>query len=56
MMTAEEKATFKGLFAKYCRQEINKGHCQEDCCDICPVNNAYDEIFYKFNDEEEEEA
>lgn len=53
-MTAEEKATFKELFSKYCRQEINKGHCEEGC-DLCPVNRAYDEIFYEFNDNDEDD-
>ena len=45
---------FKELFSKYCRQEINKGHCEEDCCDICPVNNAYDEIFNRFADKDDD--
>lgn len=26
-LTAEEKKTFKQLFGKYCKQEINKGNC-----------------------------
>lgn len=53
-MTEKENAIFKELFSKYCRQEINKGHCEYGC-DLCPVNSAYDEIFYKFNDDEEED-
>ena len=55
MMTAEEKSTFKELFGKYCRQEVNKGHCEADTCEWCPINKAYDEIFYEFEDDEEEE-
>lgn len=55
MLTAEEKATFKMLFSKYCRQEVNKGHCTGDTCEWCPINKAYDEIFYLFNDEDEDE-
>ena len=55
MMTVEEKATFKTLFGKYCRQEINKGHCCGSECEWCPINKAYDEIFYLFNDDEEDE-
>lgn len=55
MLTPEEKAKFKELFSKYCRQEINKGHCIGDTCEWCPINKAYDEIFYLFNDDEEEE-
>lgn len=42
------------VFSKYCRQEINRGHCEPDCCDFCPVNSAYDEIFNRFTDDEED--
>lgn len=42
------------LFSQYCRQEINRGHCEPDCCDLCPVNSAYDEIFNRFTDDEED--
>lgn len=54
MMSREEMQVFRELFSKYCRQEINKGHCEVDCCDICPVNNAYDEIFNRFADEDDD--
>lgn len=54
-MTEQEKQTFKELFSKYCRQEMNKGHCTGDTCEWCPINKAYDEIFYLFADDEEEE-
>lgn len=54
-MTPEEKEKFKELFSKYCRQEVNKGHCCGEECEWCPINKAYDEIFYLFNDEEDEE-
>ena len=56
MMTEKELRTFKKLFSKYCRQEISKGHCEEDCCDICPVNNAYDEIFNRFADDKDDDS
>ena len=54
-MTEEELQLFKELFSKYCRKEINKGHCAEDSCELCPVNAAYDEIFHKFANEPEDE-
>lgn len=54
MMNKEEMQVFRELFSKYCRQEINKGHCEADCCDLCPVNNAYDEIFNRFADEDDD--
>ena len=54
-MTEKELRLFKELFSKYCRHEINKGHCVEDSCELCPVNSAYDEIFHKFADEQEDE-
>ncbi len=54
MMNKEEMQTFRVLFIKYCRQEINKGHCEADSCEFCPVNNAYDEIFNRFADDEED--
>lgn len=56
-VTPEEKdctAVFSKLFSQYCRQEINRGHCEPDCCDFCPVNSAYDEIFNRFTDDEED--
>ena len=56
MLTPEEKAEFKRLFSKYCRQEVNKGHCNGGECEWCPINKAYDEIFYLFNDDEDEEV
>lgn len=52
MMNKEEMQAFRELFSKYCRQEINKRHCEADSCDICPVNSAYDEIFNRFADDE----
>ena len=54
MMSKEEMQVFSKLFSKYCRQEINRGHCAPDCCDFCPVNSAYDEIFNRFTDDEED--
>lgn len=53
-VSEEELQQFKELFSKYCRQEINKGHCDDGSCELCPVNAAYDEIFCKFADDPEE--
>lgn len=58
ILTEQEKTIFRQLFRKYCRQEEILGHCDADYCELCPVNQAYDEIFYKFNtdtDDEQEE-
>lgn len=56
-MTKEELQQFKGLFRKYCHEEICKGHCNDDSCELCPVNSAYDEIFHRFaNDQEDEDS
>ena len=38
------------------RQEINKGHCESDGCEFCSVNSAYDEIFNRFSDDEEDDT
>ena len=54
-MTKEELQQFKGLFRTYCHEEICKGHCADDSCDLCPVNSAYDEIFHRFADDPEDE-
>ena len=56
-MTEKEKETFKKLFGKYCRQEINKCHCSGAECNWCPIDKAYNEIFYRLNDctEDDEE-
>lgn len=53
---ASERKAFRKLFSKYCRQEINKGHCESDGCEFCSVNSAYDEIFNRFSDDEEDDA
>lgn len=47
-MTNDELQQFKGLFRKYCHEEICKGHCNDDSCELCPVNSASDEIFHRF--------
>lgn len=41
MMNKQEMQAFRELFSKYCRQEINKGHCESDGCEFCSVNSAY---------------
>lgn len=53
-MTKEEMREFRKLFSKYCSQESSNGHCAEDSCDTCPVNDAYEEIFNYFFDDEDE--
>lgn len=30
MMNKQEMQAFRELFSKYCRQEINKGHCESE--------------------------
>ena len=50
MMNKQEMQAFRELFSKYCRQEINKGHCESDGCEFCSVNSAYDEMdLFDFN-------
>ncbi len=44
-MNAEDVQRFKELFRTYCRQERNAGHCDDDDCELCSVNRAYEEIF-----------
>ena len=44
-MNEEEIETFKMLFSKYCRSEVNQGHCTDGDCEFCPVNQAYERIF-----------
>ena len=56
MMNKQEMLAFRELFSKYCRQEINKGHCESDGCEFCSVNSAYDEIFNRFSDDEEDDT
>ena len=43
-MTNDEMRAFKTLFWKYCRHEINLGHCTEDTCEWCPIQKAYEEV------------
>jgi hypothetical protein len=50
--TPDETSTFKCLFSKFCRQQINEENCTDDDCVTCCVSAAYDKIF----DENEEEA
>lgn len=54
-MTNDELQQFKGLFRKYCHEEICKGHCNDDSCELCPVNSAYDAIFHRLADNPESE-
>lgn len=40
MMNKQEMQAFRELFSKYCRQEINKGHCESDCGETGYLRNA----------------
>lgn len=51
-MTRTEMQQFKDLFHQYCRQEIAANHCVADGCDLCPVNQAYADIFGSLSDVE----
>lgn len=53
-MTEQDMKTFKELFGKYCHQEVKNGHCEPDGCEFCPVNKAYEEIFERFVDSEDD--
>lgn len=55
-MTAESIQQFKELIRQYCRQEINAGHCGEDICEFCPINQAYDRIITKHTDNGREDS
>lgn len=50
--SSQEVSSFKCLFSKFCRQQINEETCTDDDCVTCCVSAAYDKIF----DENEEEA
>ena len=50
----QDNSIFKGMPEP--EQEINKGHCESDGCEFCSVNSAYDEIFNRFSDDEEDDA
>ena len=43
--TEEEIQQFHNLFNKFCKEEFDAGHCEEDSCEWCPVNKGYEEIF-----------
>lgn len=43
-LTAEEIATFRSLFGKYCSYEIYSGRCDAGC-EGCRINHAIMEIF-----------
>lgn len=36
---------FRKLFSQYCKGEIAAERCEEDSCELCSVNRAYEEIF-----------
>lgn len=43
-MTNDELRAFKTLFGKYCRAKMEKGHCNADECEWCPIIKAYEEV------------
>ena len=55
IMTGQLQAIFRQLVSKYCIQEINLCHCDEDCCDLCSVNHAYDEIYHKIKSDTDDD-
>ncbi len=55
MLSEKEKTEFKELFSKYCRGEINDGHCIDGDCEFCAVNTAYERIFPATELDEDEE-
>ena len=54
-MNETELQVFKILFSRYCRYEVNGGHCTDGDCEFCPVNQAYERIFNSKKQEEEKE-
>lgn len=45
ILSKSEIKKFKTLFSKFCRGEVNAGRCEQDTCEWCPINRAYNEIF-----------
>ena len=45
----------RSSIAKYCRLSVNKGLCQEDDCEYCPVGLAFEMLRDKADDESEED-
>lgn len=43
-MTKDELREFQTLFGKYCRAEMDKGHCTGSECGWCPIDKAYQEV------------
>lgn len=43
-MTQEQKEMLLNLLDEYCRDQVNKGLCQPDCCEICPIDGARHEV------------
>lgn len=54
-MTNKEIQDFKAMFRKYCRREISAGRCTPDTCNICKVNNTYEEIFEHLSESEDDD-
>lgn len=44
----------RSSISKYCRLSVNKGLCQEDDCEYCPVGLAFEMLRDKADDESEE--
>ena len=54
-MTKTEMSNLKTLMSTFCRNEINHNRCEEDCCEFCPINSAYEKIQDSETLEDEEE-
>lgn len=57
-MTDTQISAFKALFSNYCHEQVNQCHCDDNDCEFCPINYAYNKIFDEVdvtNDEEDEE-
>ena len=55
MLSPDDVAQFRALFSRYCRGEINANRCEPDCCDTCPINRAYEDIFDSLDDDDDNE-
>lgn len=43
-MKNTEFTELRSLLSAYCRNEINHGHCTEDDCEFCCMNEAYEKV------------
>ena len=47
IFSSQEVSSFKCLFSKFCRQQINEENCTDNDCVDCCVNAAYEKMFEK---------